>query len=135
MTADGEYVFCTAAGRLTNEAGLLGDEVREVLKEYGCVWGFMNDGGKCSQMLIDGKLVNATVTGGHYPVRNAIFVYFKEGEEVKPETPVIPDDTTTSEELAQLKAELAEIKVSLAEIQAENENLSNIITAIRNLVA
>lgn len=115
ITANGEYVFCTACGRLTNEQGLTGDEVREVLKEYGCVWGFMNDGGKCSQMMIDGKLVNKTVTGGYYQVRNALFVYHKASA-----------DTNTHDE--QLKAENARLT-------AENAKLKAIIVSIKNLVA
>lgn len=118
ITADGHYILCTAAGRLTNEAGLTGDEVRHVLKELGCVWGFMSDGGKSSQMLIDGKLVNKTVTGSHYPVRNALFVYKRKN--------VVEPETGTDE---------GDLKARVEELETENERLKKVISQIREVIA
>ena len=108
ITANGDYVFATACGRLTNEQGITGSEVREILKEYGCVYGFMNDGGKCSQMMCDGKLVNKTVTGGYYPVRNAIFVYHKEKDTAE----------ENSSEIERLRAENQKLKEIIKSIKA-----------------
>ena len=125
ITANGDYVFCCADGRETNEAGLLGDEVRAILKEYGCVWGFMNDGGKCSQMMIDNKLVNDPVTGGYYEVRNALFVYASIADK--------PQNNGTSS--LDQEARIHSLEVEIEQLREQVKNLETVIASIRTLVA
>jgi N-acetylmuramoyl-L-alanine amidase len=84
--ADKTLVLCVVEGRNATSKGVTGAQSADIMLSLGCIIAINADGGGSSEMIVDGKIVNATSDGTERKIGSALVIYKKEVKTVENST-------------------------------------------------